>query len=177
MPGGAPVGAHLRIASQCMHALHARRTGFRSAPGAQEVPAAQDASYTPGASTRRWLRTSPFTSCPLQIKMHTKGVWRAGLLRAQEALGAQNASYAPGGAPLCGAVTLGAGRDAAVLDLGGLAERLWAVELAALHGAAAHAAAEERRRCARPLPGSASLGMDWVCCVFHQACLKLGMVR
>ena len=64
----------------------------------------------------------------------------------QEALAAQNASYVPGMGPLAGKATLhGSGADAQ-LDLGGLAERVWAVELAALHRAAADAAAEERRR-------------------------------
>ena len=75
--------------------------------------------------------------------------------RAQEALAAQNASYAPGAAPLSGAVTVGgggAGAGAVTLDLNGVAERLWAVELASLHRAAADAASEERRRCAPRWP-------------------------
>lgn len=113
---------------------------------------------------------------PFAQKTHGKEAWRAGFRRAQEALAAQNASYAHGGGPLSGTATLDAGRDAIVLDLGGLAERLWAVELAALHGAATHAVAEERRRCARPFPGSESWEMEWVLCVFHQACLILGMI-
>jgi hypothetical protein len=73
--------------------------------------------------------------------------------RTQEALAAQNASYAPGTAPLSGAVTLSGGDGGAVtLDLSGVAERLWAVELASLHRAAADAASEERRRCAPRQP-------------------------
>ena len=65
----------------------------------------------------------------------------------QEALAAQGASYAPGAGPLAGKAALrGNGADVEI-DLSGLAERLWAVELAALHRAAADAAAEERRRC------------------------------
>lgn len=71
----------------------------------------------------------------------------------QEALAAQGASYVPGAGPLAGkAVLRGDGADVE-MDLSGLAERLWAVELAALHRAAADAAAEERRRC-----GPAHLG-------------------
>ena len=65
----------------------------------------------------------------------------------QEALAAQSASYVPGAGPLAGKATLRGGGAGVELDLGGLAERLWAVELAALHRAAADAAAEERRRC------------------------------
>ncbi|KAK9841032.1 hypothetical protein WJX81_006614 [Elliptochloris bilobata] len=64
----------------------------------------------------------------------------------KEALAAQGASYAPGAGPLSGTVTLGVGDASVALDIKGLAERLWAVELAALHRSAADAAAEERRR-------------------------------